>query len=161
MESESIKWYAGIYPYTEIVKTSEQEPYLFALLLNDKLVAIGDDNGRDGGVLEGFDLIFYSWTDLRKNLSIHQKQKQWEKLFDLIKGKKFIGKRELPPQPRQILYRTFCNDEIFVIYENKWKKPKRFSLCNSNDKILAKSYKLSDITERLSNIIGRKITLLQ
>lgn len=181
--SNRIQWY-GVFPYDEIIKTSDQEPYLFALLLNDKLVAIGGENRREGGVFNNYNLIFNSWVDLRKTLSKHKKQverindiikharrkiakseidraRNWEKLFELIKGKKFIGKRELPPQPRQMLYRTTWDNEMYIIYENRWKQPKRFSLWNSDKEFFANSDKLSDMTNRLSNIVRRQITLVQ
>lgn len=180
-ESKPIQWY-GIFPYTEMIKTSEQKPYMFALLLNDKLVAIGVEGEREGGVLAS--VIFMTWTEFNKVMAQYQKNLIWmndmikrakitnqaeidkakslEKLFNIIKGKKYIGRRELPPQPRQMIYRTIFVDKMYIIYENKWNKPKRFTLWSAYHQAnIAKSNKLSDITEKLSKIVGRQITILQ
>ena len=180
-ESKPIQWY-GIFPYTEIIKTSEQKPYMFALLLNDKLVAIGVEGEREGGVLAS--VIFMTWTEFNKVIAQYQKNLIWmndmikhakitnqaeidkakslEKLFNIIKGKKYIGRRELPPQPRQMIYRTIFVDKMYIIYENRWNKPKRFTLWSAYHQAnIAKSNKLSDITEKLSKIVGRQITIVQ
>lgn len=180
-ESKPIQWY-GIFPYTEMIKTSEQKPYMFALLLNDKLVAIGVENEREGGVLAS--VIFMTWTEFNKTMAQYQQNLIWmnkmiehaeitnkseidkaknlTKLFNIIKGKKFIGRKELPSQPKQMLYRTVFNDRMYIIYENKWNQPKRFTLWSAYHQAnIAKSNKLSDVTERLSDIVGRQITIVQ
>lgn len=180
-ESKPIQWY-GIFPYTEIIKTSEQKPYMFALLLNDKLVAIGVENEREGGVLAS--VILMTWTEFNKTMAQYQKNLIWmnamiehakitnpaeidkakrlTKLFNLIKGKRYIGRKELPPQPKQMIYRTIFADRMYIIYENKWKQPRRFTLWSAHHQAnIAKSNKLSDITERLSRIVGRQITIVQ
>lgn len=189
MDKESnkrVNWY-GIFPYTEIVKTNDEYPYLFALLLNDKLVAIGGEYERQGGVFPGYDLVFKTWLEFKKTLGeIHRKAEyvnnvgsqkilgrgyseeslrnaeMWLKLFELIKGKKYIGRRELPPQPQQLLYRTTQNGDMYIIYENRWKRPNRFALWSGREqKYIGNSSKLSDMTEQLSRIVGRQITIIQ
>lgn len=186
MEQNKINWY-GIFPYTEIIKTGDKYPYLFALLLNDKLVAIGTEDERYGGIIPGYDLVFKTWLQFKKIIDGMQRQAEfvskigtkksssgigysdeavrnaqtWLKLFELIKGRKYIGKRELPPQPQQLLYRTTVNGDMYIIYENKWKQPNRFVLWSgSKQKYIGNSSKLSDITEQLSKIVGRQITIV-
>lgn len=155
---------------------------MFALLLNDKLVAIGVENEREGGVLAS--VILMTWTEFNKTMAQYQKNLIWmndmikhakitnqaeidkakslEKLFNIIKGKKYIDRRELPPQPKQMIYRTIFADRMYIIYENKWKQPRRFTLWSAYHKAnIAKSNKLSDITEKLSKIVGRQITIVQ
>lgn len=176
---QKINWY-GIFPYTEIIRTADEEPCYFALLFNDKLVAIGSEDEHNGRVLAS--VIFSTWKEFAKIIAAYRKNvirrnnmikhakivdkveinktKNLTKLLDVIKNKKFVSRSELPFQPKQTIYWNIFNNKIYTIYENKWGKPKRFSLWSGYYQTnIAKSNTLSDIVERLGKIVGQKIVL--
>ena len=139
-DTNVVKWYQDIFPYTEMLKTSDidlsnvplipgfadkynRNVYLFALLLHGKLVAIGMKDKQGEGVFDDLQMIFKTSVHFKEHLkkalcSKHTKTSlYWITLNRLIRGKQVAGKLELPPQPKKMIYRKVVNNNNFIVYQ--------------------------------------------
>lgn len=165
-KEQIVLWYDEIFPYDRIIKTrTNNNEYLFVLFLNDKIVAIGGKSEMGDGVYNDLNVIFKSHQVFKKVLKRQLKNggDLWRDLYDFIKDKRLLGRSELPEQPRRLLYQTHHHGEDYIIYENRWRQPRRFTLWSgtTQQQFIFHSDTLSDVTERLSRIVNRQIILIQ
>lgn len=179
-DTNVVKWYQDIFPYTEMIKTSDvdlsnvsfpdkynRNVYLFALLLHGKLVAIGMKDKQDEGVFDDLQMIFKTSVHFKENLkkALYGKHTKtslyWIALNHLIKGKQVAGKLELPPQPKKMIYRKVVNNNNFIVYQNIWNQPKKFSLWSGDEQTsILDTDDIKDINKKLSELTNSQINLI-
>lgn len=181
-DTNVIKWYQDIFPYTEMLKTSDVDlsnnvpfipgnyngnVYLFALLLHGKLVAIGMKDKQDEGVFDDLQMIFKTSVHFKERLkkALYGKHAKtslyWIALNHLIRGKQVAGKLELPPQPKKMIYRKVVNDNNFIVYQNLWNQPKKFSLWSGDEQTsILDTDDIKDINKKLLELTNLQINLI-
>lgn len=178
-DTNIVKWYQDIFPYTEMLKTSDvpftpgvtdkynRNVYLFALLLHGKLVAIGMKDKQDEGVFNDLQMIFKTSVHFKEHLKKalcgkHTKTSlYWITLNHLIRGKQVAGKLELPPQPKKMIYRKVVKDNNFIVYQNLWNQPKKFSLWSGDEQSsILDTDDIKDINKKLSELTNLQINLI-
>ena len=183
-DTNVVKWYQDIFPYTEMLKTSDvalsnvpfipdvtgkydRNVYLFALLLHDKLVAIGMKDKQDEGIFDDLQMIFKTSVHFKEHLkkALYGKHTKtslyWIALNRLIRGKQVAGKLELPPQPKKMIYRKVVNNNNFIVYQNLWNQPKKFSLWSGDEQTsILDTDDIKDINKKLSELTNLQINLI-
>lgn len=145
------------YPHDQKINMTTKQGKIFALLFAGKLVAIGFDNGRDGGILTS--VIDNSKTKVQAVIDQLEKNDDpgVRLLYDKIRNRKLASKDTLP-EPSELIYQ--CGE--YHLYQHAWWKRHKFEIRkisdNENTWVFGGN-DIQNISNKLSELTGRRILL--